>query len=163
MTERAAPSQRAQAGAREFSPLPETVPQAASRRRRTRRHRRWYQRKRVVFPLVALAALLVLAGASAWYIKGRFDALQELSTPPPEVSGSRLGGDDALVIDTGPAQEAVKNAEAQRASGGSDVGTTDVAVVTAKPLHGVAGGGQAALASAAFVQVGVGGTRRARA
>lgn len=61
-----------------------------------------------------VAMILVTLGAGAWYIKTRFDTLNELSTPPPEISGDRLGGDEQLTIDTGPAQDAIREAEARR-------------------------------------------------
>jgi LCP family protein required for cell wall assembly len=37
-----------------------------------------------------------------------FDTLHSISTPPPELNGSVIGGDENLIIDTGPAQDAVR-------------------------------------------------------
>jgi LCP family protein required for cell wall assembly len=56
--------------------------------------------------VLALVALLLtgLAGG-AWYVASRFDSLNTLSTPPPEISGDRLGGDEGLTIDTNPARQ----------------------------------------------------------
>jgi LCP family protein required for cell wall assembly len=41
-----------------------------------------------------------------------FDRVHSVSTPPPEISGAALGGDEDMTIDTGPAQEALREHEA---------------------------------------------------
>jgi LCP family protein required for cell wall assembly len=89
-----------------------------------------YRRKRVIVPLVTLIALVMLASAGAWYVNGQFAALKQLSTPPPAVSGERLGGDQSLVIDTGPAQEALLNAEAARAASKTEADDAEAGMPT---------------------------------
>ena len=85
----------------DFTPL--NAAPAARRRRTRRKPRPWYRRWRLVVPLVLVGMILLTLGAGAWYIKTQFDSLNELSTPPPQISGDRLGGDEELSIDTGPA------------------------------------------------------------
>ena len=60
---------------------------------------------------LALVALLLtgLAGG-AWYISSGFDALHRLSTPPPQISGDRLGGNEEVTINTDTAQRHVEQA-----------------------------------------------------
>ncbi len=70
-----------------------------------RRH--WYRRPRVMIPLVVLLVAGVAAGTVAYSIHSTFSTLNKVSTPPALVSGAVLGGDDSVVIDTGPAQSAV--------------------------------------------------------
>jgi LCP family protein required for cell wall assembly len=60
---------------------------------------------------VLLALLLTAMAAGAWYISERFDALHDLSTPPPEITGDRFGGDKNLTIDTGAARQSVAEAD----------------------------------------------------
>ena len=43
------------------------------------------------FFLRLIAMILMTLGAGAWYIKTRFDTLNELSTPPPEISPRNPG------------------------------------------------------------------------
>jgi LCP family protein required for cell wall assembly len=99
----------------DFVPIPgaQNPPDMRVRKRR-RRRTPWYRKKRFLVPLVMVAILLTTLAAGAWYIKTRFDTLNELSTPPAEISGDRLGGDEEVVIDTGPAQDALKEAEDRR-------------------------------------------------
>jgi LCP family protein required for cell wall assembly len=65
----------------------------------------------VIVPLVLLTVLLALAGGAWAYIDQHFDKINSVSTPPPVVTGSQLGGDDKIQVDTGPAQEAVRRAQ----------------------------------------------------
>jgi LCP family protein required for cell wall assembly len=59
--------------------------------------------------------LLVLGGVGAastlTYLNSQLSEVNKLSTPPPELSSERLGGEERLTIDTSAAQEAVRNAE----------------------------------------------------
>jgi len=94
--------------------------------------RRWYRRPLRVIPLIVLSLVLVTAGILAYRTLAAFDTVQSLSTPPPELSGAALGGDDGLVIDTGPAQEAVRQQqerERQQADPGIGVPGNDVALI----------------------------------
>jgi LCP family protein required for cell wall assembly len=50
-------------------------------------------------------------GGAIVYINERFETINSLSTPPPAVTGNQLGGDEDVVIDTGPAQEAVRRSQ----------------------------------------------------
>ena len=84
----------------------------------------------MIVPLVTLFALVMLTSAGAWYVNGQFAALKQLSTPPPAVSGELLGGDESLVIDTGPAREAVQNADAARAAGEAQAGDPETGGTT---------------------------------
>jgi len=76
-----------------------------------RQGRRWYRRKLVLIPLTMLLLMAVAVGAAIVYVNERFETINSLSTPPSEVTGDRLGGDSDLVIDTGPAQEALRRAQ----------------------------------------------------
>lgn len=71
---------------------------------------RWYRRPVVLVSLVVVALLLSGVAGGAWYISSRLDALNQLSTPPPQISGDRLGGEEGLTIDTGAAQLHVEQA-----------------------------------------------------
>ena len=58
--------------------------------------------------MVFLLLLGSVAGV-AWYrTSNALDKVHSVSTPPPEVSGAALGGDEDVTIDTGPAQEALR-------------------------------------------------------
>jgi LCP family protein required for cell wall assembly len=61
--------------------------------------------------LVLVALLVTVVGGAALYISSRFDALHQLSTPPPQISGDRLGGDGSLTIDTNAALEHLDRSE----------------------------------------------------
>ncbi len=75
------------------------------------KRRPWYRRKLILIPLVLLVLMgAAIVGAIA-YINARFDTINTLSTPPPVVTGAQLGGDEDVIIDTGPAQEAVRRAQ----------------------------------------------------
>jgi LCP family protein required for cell wall assembly len=87
-------------------------PDQQVRRRRKRVIRRpWYRRKLVLIPLTALIVLGVVTAGSFVYLDTRFDTINSISTPPPAITGDQLGGDEDLVIDTGPAQEAIRQAQ----------------------------------------------------
>lgn len=79
-----------------------------SRRPFGSRRRSWYRRPLRVIPVAILAIVLVAAALLGYRTLAAFDTVQSLSTPPPELSGAVLGGGNDLVIDTGPAQEAVR-------------------------------------------------------
>ncbi len=72
--------------------------------------RRWYRRPAVVVSLALVALVLTGLASGAWYVSSRLDALHQLSTPPPEISGDRLGGGEDVKIDTGAAQRHVEQA-----------------------------------------------------
>jgi LCP family protein required for cell wall assembly len=102
-------------------------PDLRSRKRHRKPRRRWYQRKRLVFPLLMTLLLVVAVGLTVVYISMTFRSLNELSTPPPEISGAQLGGDERLTIDTSPAQDAIREAEARREAGERPVAPTSMA------------------------------------
>jgi LCP family protein required for cell wall assembly len=77
---------------------------------------RWYRRPRVAVPLVMLVLLAFATGAVGLSIHRTFATLHQVSTPPPELSGAVLGGDDSVVIDTGPAKSAVAAADTATAT-----------------------------------------------
>ena len=88
------------------------------------RRRPWFRRHLRVIPLVILAIALIVAGIATYRTLAAFDTVQSLSTPPAELSGAALGGDDELVIDTGPALEAVRlqgERERQQPESGNDI------------------------------------------
>lgn len=102
----------ASSAAQDIHPLPSVPLRATTRKRRSRpKPRQWYRRKLFIVPLI----LLVLGGVGAagilTYLDSQLSEVNKLSTPPPELSSERLGGDERLTIDTGAAQEAVRNAE----------------------------------------------------
>jgi LCP family protein required for cell wall assembly len=70
--------------------------------------------------LVLLAALLTVGGVVAYRTRLAFQEVQSISTPPPEVSGSALGLEDDVSIDTGPAQEAIRQRQQQESQQGND-------------------------------------------
>ena len=72
--------------------------------------RRWYRRKLVLVTLTILVLLAIAVGGAIVYINERFETINSLSPPPSEITGDRLGGDDEVIIDTGPAQEAIRRA-----------------------------------------------------
>ena len=77
------------------------------------RRRPWYRRKLVLVPLTMLVLMTIAVGMAIVYIYDRFETINSLSTPPPVITGDQLGGDQDIVIDTGPAQEAVRQAQEQ--------------------------------------------------
>lgn len=75
------------------------------------RKRPWYRRKAF---LIAVILLIVVGGGAAGalaYFNAHFAAVNAVSTPPSELSADRLGGEDNVSINTGPAQQAVRLAE----------------------------------------------------
>ena len=59
-------------------------------------------------PLVLVTLLLTTVGTGAWYVTSKFDDLDEISTPPPQVSVSEPGdGGAKVVVDTTAAREHV--------------------------------------------------------
>lgn len=107
-----------------------------SSRRRRRRSRPWYMRRLFLVP----ALLLLLAGmgtlAVAWRVNSSVSTIHEISTPEPLVSGDRLGGDKRVVVDTGPAQEAVRSYPEARpqGDGGTGVGDTITGMTSSAAL-----------------------------
>jgi len=47
--------------------------------------------------------------AVGWRVNSSVSTIHQVSTPEPLVSGDRLGGDERVVIDTGPAQDAIRS------------------------------------------------------
>jgi len=88
----------------------------ATRKRRRRRKKPWYRRLVIVIPLILLLVIGSVAGATLYRTLNAFDKVNSVSTPPPEVSGSALGGDEDLAIDTGPAQEALRQHQTEQAN-----------------------------------------------
>lgn len=65
-------------------------------------------------PLVLVALLLTTVAGGAWYINSKFDTINEISTPPPEVSLGETGdGGPRVVVDTTAAREHVQAVQAQ--------------------------------------------------
>ena len=100
------------------SPAEEIVPltgleagQADSRHRRKSKKRSWYKRPLYIIPLVLLLVLGGIVSVLAWQTRSALDEVNSVSTPPPEVSASSLGGNEDVAIDTGPAQAALAERE----------------------------------------------------
>lgn len=102
--------------------LPASVPAATGGRRRKRKKRRssWRRRPIVVVPLALLLLALATGGYAGWRASSAFTALREVSTPPAQVGDQTQNGDDVLpsgfVVDTGPAEAAIKAAASGEAS-----------------------------------------------
>ena len=71
--------------------------------------------------LVATSGVL----AAGWQVSSSVSTIHEVSTPEPAVSGERLGGDERVVVDTGPAQEAVRSYAEDRPQSDESGGVTD--------------------------------------
>jgi LCP family protein required for cell wall assembly len=71
---------------------------------------RWYTRPAAMVTMAVVALILTGLAGGAWYISSGFDALHQLSTPPPQISGERLGGNDQVTIDTNAAQRHLEQA-----------------------------------------------------
>lgn len=95
------------------------------RRKRKRRRKPLYKRPLVVIPIAALTIAMVLVAALGYQIGSLTNAVSAVSTPPPLVSGDRLGGDKSVVIDTGPAREAVRSYPDDRLVASSGGGFSD--------------------------------------
>ena len=52
-----------------------------------RRRPPWYRRKLVVSSMTVLLLLVTVLSAGAWYATSQLASLNDLSTPPPEISG----------------------------------------------------------------------------
>ena len=101
-------SQVAEPTVRAQFPVRWRAPVAGARRPVDGKQKRWFRRKLILIPLVMLVILLTGMAGGAWYI---FDALNDVSTPPPEISGGRLGGEEGLTIDTSAAQQSVQDVD----------------------------------------------------
>lgn len=96
----------------DYVPLPGVTgqPDLRVRKRRRSRHRPWYRRP-VFVTLALLAAILVIGAAgAAYYLQQQFEQINDLSTPPPVVSGSVFDDEGAsdVQVDTSPAQRALE-------------------------------------------------------
>ena len=106
-----------------FVPVPEAAISSSSHStlsgdktlRRRRRRKAWFKRPILIIPLVLLLLLGSAAGVALYRTMSAFDAVTSQSTPPPEISGADLGGDESVVIDTGPAQRALAERRTQAA------------------------------------------------
>lgn len=99
--------------------------------------RRWYQRPRIMVPLVVLTLGFLTIGAIAYNLQRTFSAINQISTPAPEISGAVLGGDSSITIDTGPAQAAIAAAnETEEADATETPAPTEAAsTVTTAPVE----------------------------
>jgi len=112
----------------QLTPLPTTAPESApDGARRKQRRKAWYKRPLVIVPVALLGVLLIATSVVAYRTMSAFNDVQSISTPPPEVSASILGADRELVIDTGPAQQAIRDQEVreQQQSTTSDEGANE--------------------------------------
>jgi LCP family protein required for cell wall assembly len=81
---------------------------------------RWFRRKRVTVPLAMLLLVALAGGYLGWRIYDSFTTINQVSTPPPVVSGIALGGDaESAGIDTAPAVAAVQTYEAAKQAAAS--------------------------------------------
>lgn len=87
--------------------LPSSVASSSGRRRR--RSRPWYARRLFLVPVLLVVLLSMGALAVGWRVNSSVSTIHQVSTPEPLVSGDRLGGDERVVIDTGPAQDAIRS------------------------------------------------------
>jgi LCP family protein required for cell wall assembly len=108
-----------ESGDQSFTPLP-PAPTMVRKKRKRRSKPRWYKRPRYIIPLVLLAILVTVGGVFAYRTRSAFQEVQSVSTPPPEVSGSALGLEDDVSIDTGPAQEAILERQQRENRQGTD-------------------------------------------
>lgn len=122
--------------AEDIAPLPGLEKGAvnAGQSRKPKKRSR-YKRPIYVLPLILLLLLGGTVGVLAWQTRSALEDVHSISTPPPEVPASSLGGDEDVVIDTGPAQAALEARENRDqvmsangdtpATGTSSVATTD--------------------------------------
>jgi LCP family protein required for cell wall assembly len=96
----------------EIVPLPSLGANAANSRPPAKpKKRSWYKRPLFVVPLILLLLVGGTAGVVAWQTRAALDDVHSISTPPPEIPASTLGGAEDLTIDTGPAQAALDERE----------------------------------------------------
>lgn len=145
--------------AQEIVPVPGTkslaiAPQVTRRRRRAHR-KRLYRRPVFIIPLVLLMAVLSVAGVLSYRLNSAFDAAKTVSTPPPVISGSQLGGNEGVQIDTAPARAVVvaaasKPNTATHDSQHRDAGNAETSGIVAAASPGQDGGtgGSAQVATA---------------
>ncbi len=114
----------------EPAPIPVSA-NASSGVKKKRRRRKWYKRPLFIVPLVLLAILVLVGGVLGYRTLNAFNQVNDVSTPPPAIGGDALGGDEDLVIDTGPAQDAVREWEATHNAGTTDTEPTHAAAPTA--------------------------------
>lgn len=76
--------------------------------------RPWFRRKLIMIPLVFMVIVGAVGGYAGWKIYDSFSTINQISTPPPVVSGTSLGGDSSVSVDTAPAQAAVQTYEANQ-------------------------------------------------
>lgn len=82
---------------------------ASSPGRRRRRSRRWYARRLFLVPVLLVMLLSLGAVAVGWRVNSSVSMIHQVSTPAPLISGDRLGGNERIAIDTGPAQAAIRS------------------------------------------------------
>lgn len=111
--------------------LPATAAPSSGRRRR--RSRPWYRRRLLLVPVLLVLLASMGALAVGWWVDSSVSTIQQVSTPEPLVSGDRLGGDERVAIDTGPAREAIRSVP----RGGPDDGVGNT-------IAGLTGGAAAA-------------------
>lgn len=98
----------------DYVPLPGVTGQPDLRVRKKRRRRRPWYRRPVFVTLALLAAVLIIGAAgAAYYLQQQFKQINDLSTPPPVVSGAVFddAGNSDVQVDTNPAQRALQLAE----------------------------------------------------
>jgi len=96
-----------------------------ARPRKKRRRRRWYRRPVILVPLTALLVFATGLGVLGYQAGSTVATLHRVSTPPPTVVDNTLGAEPIptdVVIDSGPAQEAVRAAASQGEQGDEDDG-----------------------------------------
>lgn len=146
-------------GAQEIVPVPGTdhfanAPQLVRRRRRAHR-KRLYRRPVFIIPLVLLMAGLSVAGVLSYRLNSAFDAAKTVSTPLPVISGSQLGGNEGVQIDTAPARAVVAASKSntsthdgQQRGGGNTETSGIVAAASSSQDGGTGGSAQVATAPA---------------
>lgn len=126
---RTTPLAAGEVDAQEQAPPIGQRPASAQRvRRRRRRQRAWYRRRIVLAPLALVLVIVAALGLTLYRAESTLSTLRSLSTPPAqvtdntltdEVDGSELAsdagpatdqpGNGGLVVDTGPAQRALRD------------------------------------------------------
>lgn len=118
------------------------------RRRRRRRKPRWYRRPLFLVPLVLVLLLVGGLGAASLIVGSTLSTVQQVSTPPPHVSGAAFGVDKGVEVDTGPARSAVASdpgAGGGTSTGGSGGGFWGGLKKTASGVGGMTSGAAAAV------------------